>query len=158
MTGFAIIIYLNQYPYQPRERDYAYAGSFYAYAIWIGLGVMALADLFNRFLKQHLAAILATALCLLLVPVIMASQGWDDHNRSGKYAARDFAANYLNSCAPNAILITNGDNDTFPLWYAQEVEGIRTDVRVVNFMLASGDWYVHQMMKKCTIQNLCLSP
>ncbi|HOW25136.1 MAG TPA: DUF2723 domain-containing protein [Bacteroidales bacterium] len=148
MTGFAIIIYLNQYPYQPRERDYAYAGSFYAYAIWIGLGVMALADLFNRFLKQHLAAILATALCLLLVPVIMASQGWDDHNRSGKYAARDFAANYLNSCAPNAILITNGDNDTFPLWYAQEVEGIRTDVRVVNFMLASGDWYVHQMMKK----------
>lgn len=148
MTGFAIIIYLNQYPYQPRERDYAYAGSFYAYAMWIGLGVMAVADLFNRFLKQHLSAIIATALCILLVPFIMASQGWDDHNRSGKYAARDFAANYLNSCAPNAILITNGDNDTFPLWYAQEVEGIRTDVRVVNFMLASGDWYVHQMMKK----------
>ncbi len=148
MTGFAIIIYLNQYPYQPRERDYAYAGSFYAFSIWIGMGVMAVTDLFNRFLKQHLAAIVATALCFMLVPFIMAQQGWNDHDRSGKYAARDFAANYLNSCAPNAILITNGDNDTFPLWYAQEVEGIRTDVRVVNFMLASGDWYVHQMMKK----------
>ncbi|HNS16881.1 MAG TPA: DUF2723 domain-containing protein [Bacteroidales bacterium] len=148
MTGFAIIIYLNQYPYQPRERDYAYAGSFYAFAIWLGMGVMAVAELFNRFLKQHHAAIFATVLCFLLVPFIMAQQGWNDHNRSGKYAARDFAANYLNSCAPNAILITNGDNDTFPLWYAQEVEGIRTDVRVVNFMLASGDWYVRQMMKK----------
>ncbi|MBP6977707.1 MAG: DUF2723 domain-containing protein [Bacteroidales bacterium] len=148
MTGFAIIVYLNQYPYQPRERDYAYAGSFYAFAIWIGMGVMAVTELFNRFLKPHLAAILATALCIILVPFIMAQQGWDDHDRSGKYAARDFASNYLNSCAPNAILITNGDNDTFPLWYAQEVEGIRTDVRVVNFMLASGDWYVHQMMKK----------
>lgn len=148
MMGLAIIVYLNQYPYQPRERDYAYAGSFYAFAIWIGMGVLAVTEVFNRFLKQHLAAILATVLCVILVPVIMARQGWDDHDRSGKYAARDFAINYLNSCAPNAILITNGDNDTFPLWYAQEVEGIRTDVRVVNFMLASGDWYVHQMMKR----------
>jgi hypothetical protein len=148
MTGLAIIVYLNQYPFQPRERDYAYAGSFYAFAIWIGLGVLAITEVLQKFLRQHQAAIAATALCLLLVPVIMAKEGWDDHNRSGKYAARDFAVNYLNSCAPNAILITNGDNDTFPLWYAQEVEGIRTDVRVVNFMLASGDWYVHQMMRK----------
>ncbi len=148
MTGLAIVVYLNQYPYQPRERDYAYAGSFYAFAIWIGLGVMALAEMLSRKLNGKMAAIAVTAASLLLVPAIMAKEGWDDHNRSGKYAARDFAANYLNSCEPNAILFTNGDNDTFPLWYAQEVEGIRTDVRVVNFMLASGHWYIHQMMNK----------
>ena len=148
MTGLAIIVYLNQYPLQPRERDYAYAGSFYAFAIWIGLGVLAIWESLSKRLEGRLAAVLTTVVTLLLVPVIMASEGWNDHDRSGKYAARDFAKNYLNSCEPNAILITNGDNDTFPLWYAQEVEGIRTDVRVVNYMLSSGYWYIHQLMKK----------
>ncbi len=148
MTGIAIVLYLNQYPYQPRERDYSYAGSFYAFAMWIGLGVLALFDAFKEKYRTTFLAIIITLICLIFVPGIMAEQGWDDHDRSGKYATRDFAANYLNSCAPNAILFTNGDNDTFPLWYDQEVEGIRTDVRVVNFMLASGDWYIHQMAKK----------
>ncbi len=148
MTGMAIIIYLNQYPYQPRERDYAYAASFYAFAIWLGLGVLAIADALSKKMNPKVASILVILVTLILVPLNMASQGWDDHDRSGKYAARDFAANYLNSCAPNAILVTNGDNDTFPLWYAQEVEGIRTDVRVVNFMLASGAWYIHQLSRK----------
>lgn len=149
MTGIAIVIFLNQYPYQPRERDYAYAGSFYAFAIWIGLGVMALFNSLGKILNNHkIIAIVVGLASLILVPVIMAKEGWDDHDRSGKYAARDFAANYLNSCAPNAVLFTNGDNDTFPLWYAQEVEGIRTDVRVVNYMLAGGDWYIHQLGTK----------
>ena len=148
MTGIAITVYLNQYPYQPRERDYAYASSFYAFAIWIGLGVMAIFNALSKKIDPKIAAVTVSVVLLLLVPGIMAKEGWNDHNRSGKYAARDFAANYLNSCEPNAILFTNGDNDTFPLWYAQEVEGIRTDVRVVNFMLASGHWYVHQMMNK----------
>jgi len=147
-TGIATVVYLNQYPYQPRERDYAYAASFYAFAMWIGLGVMAIYDVLSRKTNPKISAIAVTFITLLLVPGIMSKEGWDDHNRSGKYATRDFAANYLNSCEPNAILITNGDNDTFPLWYAQEVEGIRTDVRVVNFMLASGYWYIHQMMNK----------
>jgi len=147
MTGIAIVLYLNITPNQPRERDYAFAGSFYAFAMWIGLGVMALWDLVKKYAEKY-SPILITLACLLLVPGIMAKEGWDDHDRSDKFAARDFAENYLNSCAPNAILITNGDNDTFPLWYAQEVEGIRTDVRVVNFTLASGDWYVHQLMRK----------
>ncbi|MCD4695195.1 MAG: DUF2723 domain-containing protein, partial [Bacteroidales bacterium] len=148
MTGFAILLYLNQYPYQPRERDYAYTGSFYAFAIWIGLGVMGIFETLQKRFDPKISAVAVTTLALLLVPVIMAKEGWDDHNRSGKYAARDFAKNYLNSCEPNAILFTNGDNDTFPLWYVQEVEGVRTDVRVVNFMLASGHWYIHQMMNK----------
>ena len=148
MTGIATVVYLNQYPYQPRERDYAYAASFYAFAMWIGLGVMAIYDALSKKSNPKISAIAVTFITLLLVPGIMAKEGWDDHNRSGKYATRDFAANYLNSCEPNAILVTNGDNDTFPLWYAQEVEGIRTDVRVVNFMLASGYWYIHQMMNK----------
>lgn len=148
MTGAAIVVYLNQYPYQPRERDYAYAGSAYAFAMWIGLGVLAIYNLLRKVINPKLSAIIATVLSLVLVPGLMASEGWDDHDRSGKYAARDFAINYLESCEPNAILFTNGDNDTFPLWYVQEVEGIRTDVRVVNFMLASGEWYIHQMMRK----------
>ena len=148
MTGIAIVVYLNQYPYQPRERDYAYAGSTYAFAMWIGLGVIALFNFLNKVVNPKISAIVVTGLTLVLVPGIMASEGWGDHNRSGKYAARDFAVNYLESCAPNAVLFTNGDNDTFPLWYAQEVEGIRTDVRVVNYMLASGEWYIHQMMRK----------
>lgn len=146
MTGLAIVLYLNQTPFQPRERDYAYAGSFYAFAIWLGIGVFAIFDK----LKKHIGnvALPAATLVSLFVPAIMLAENYDDHDRSGKYAARDFAANYLNSCDKNAILITNGDNDTFPLWYAQEVEGIRTDVRVVNYMLSSGDWYVHQLSRK----------
>jgi len=149
MTGLAIVIFLNQYPHQPRERDYAYAGSFYAFAIWIGLGVMAIVEKTAVLIKNaKMNSIIVTALCLLLVPVIMASEGWDDHDRSGKYAARDFASNYLNHCDKNAVLYTIGDNDTFPLWYAQEVEGVRTDVRTVNYMLSSGYWYVEQMQRK----------
>lgn len=149
MTGVAIVLYLNQYPYQPRERDYAYAGSFYAFAIWIGLGVMGISGWIRKFAGNHrLIPAGVTLVTLLLVPGIMAQQGWDDHDRSGKYAARDFGMNYLASCDPNAVLITNGDNDTFPLWYVQEVEDFRTDVRVVNYMLSSGYWYVHQLGKK----------
>ncbi|MFI5140800.1 MAG: DUF2723 domain-containing protein [Bacteroidia bacterium] len=142
-TGFAITIYLNQYPYQPRERDYAYAASFYAYAIWIGLGVLFLYEFLVKRMNAKNAAIAATAVSLV-APGLMAADGWDDHNRSHKTMARDFAINYLNSCAPNAVLFTNGDNDTFPLWYAQEVEGIRTDIRVVNLSLFQTDWYINQ--------------
>jgi hypothetical protein len=148
MTGLAIVIYLNQTPYQPRERDYSYAGSFYAFTIWIGLGVMALWEWLPKKLNQVATSAAVTVLCLLAVPTVMGTQGWADHNRAGKTACRDFAMNYLSSCAPNAILITNGDNDTFPLWYAQEVEGFRTDVRVVNYMLSSGEWYIHQLKRK----------
>lgn len=147
-TGFAIIVYLNQTPYQPRERDYAYAASFYAYAIWIGLAVYAIFDLLASKMNRTAVASIATALCLLAAPVVMAKDGWDDHDRSGRYTARDFAMNYLASVAPNAILFTNGDNDTFPLWYAQEVEGFRTDVRVVNLSLSNTDWYIEQMRRK----------
>ncbi len=144
MTGIAIVIYLNQTPLQPRERDYAYAGSFYAFAIWIGLGVAAIYDLLSRKLPAKLSAIMACILTLP-APAIMAQQNYHDHDRSGRYTARDIAYNYLNSCAPNAILFTVGDNDTFPLWYLQEVEGVRTDVRVVNLMLLRADWYINQL-------------
>ncbi len=148
MTGLAIVLYLNQDPLQPRERDYAYAGSFYAFAIWIGLGVLAVYDIFKRFSPAKISAIAATVISLFAVPVLMASQNWDDHDRSGRYTARDFGGNYLKTCAPNAIIFTNGDNDTFPLWYAQEVEGIRTDVRVCNLSYLQTDWYIDQMRKK----------
>jgi tetratricopeptide (TPR) repeat protein len=150
MTGIAIVVFLNQHPLQPRERDYAYAGSFYAFAIWIGLGVMGLIEWLQKALKKQQPVIAAVVVAgtFLLVPFIMASQGWDDHDRSGKYAARDFAQNYLRGCDRNSVLITFGDNDTFPLWYVQEVEGYRTDVRVLNHMLASGYWYVQQMFNK----------
>ena len=144
MTGIAIVLYLNQYPNQPRERDYAFAGSFYFFSVWIGLGVLALFDGFSKIMKEKYAAVASGIICLS-VPVIMGAQGWDDHDRSGRYLTRDVAANYLNSCAPDAILFSNGDNDTFPLWYAQEVEGIRTDVRVSNLMLLNTDWYIDQM-------------
>jgi tetratricopeptide (TPR) repeat protein len=147
LTGIGIIVFLNQYPYQPRERDYAYAASFYAFAIWIGLGVMGLFELLKKYIPGHGSAF-ASILVSAAVPAIMVSEEWDDHDRSGLYTARDFAANYLNSCAPNAILFTNGDNDTFPLWYAQEVEGIRTDVRVMNLSLSNTDWYIDQMSRK----------
>ncbi|MBN8701580.1 MAG: DUF2723 domain-containing protein [Bacteroidetes bacterium] len=146
-TGLAIVVYLNQYPYQPRERDYAFSASFYAFAIWIGLGVYGLYELLKNTLSDVPRAALVSVLCLS-VPAVMAKDGWDDHDRSGRYTARDFAINYLNSCAPNAILFTNGDNDTFPLWYVQEVEGIRTDVRVVNLSLLNTDWYIDQMKRK----------
>ncbi len=147
-TGLAIVVYLNQNPLQPRERDYAYAGSFYAFSIWIGIGVAALYGLFKKVAPKALSAGVATLITLLFVPGIMAKENWDDHDRSDRYVARDFAYNYLNSCAPNAILFTHGDNDTFPLWYAQEVEGIRTDVRVVNLSLLNTSWYIDQMKRK----------
>ena len=149
LTGLAIVIYLNQTPMQPRERDYAYAGSFYAFAIWIGLGVLGIAALIGKILKNKTVAITTSVLvCMLAAPTLMAVQNWDDHDRSNRYTAHDFACNYLNSCAPNAILFTNGDNDTFPLWYAQEVEGVRTDVRIVNLSLLGTDWYIDQMQKQ----------
>jgi hypothetical protein len=148
MTGLAIVVYLNQYPFQPRERDYAYAGSFYAFSIWIGLGVMALSTYAGNKLPGIMGPGLSTLVCLLLVPGMMARENWDDHDRSGRYTARDFAWNYLNSCEPNAILFTNGDNDTFPLWYVQEVEGVRTDVRVVNLSYLGADWYIDQVARK----------
>ncbi len=146
LTGLAIIVYLNPTPYQPRERDYAYAGSFYAFAIWIGFGVLFLFEFLSSKANAKAAAILATAVGLI-IPSIMAAEGWDDHNRSIRTLSRDCAINYLQSCAPNAILFTNGDNDTFPLWYAQEVEGIRTDVRVCNLSLLQTDWYINQMRR-----------
>jgi MFS family permease len=148
MTGLAIVLYLNQSPLQPRERDYAYAGSFYAYTIWIGIGVLALYEAMKRFLPDTASAGIASILSLLLVPTIMAAENWDDHDRSNRYTCRDFGANYLNSCAPNAIIFTNGDNDTFPLWYNQDVEGVRTDVRVCNLSYFQTDWYITQMKAK----------
>ena len=187
-TGLAIVFYLNQYPYQPRERDYAYAASFYAFAIWIGLGVIGIVETLSKFLpakegekesanskkitaqdkfalqqgnpyalitptgndsKEQTAfpIAIATLLLSLGVPYLMASEGWDDHDRSKRTMSRDFAINYLQSCEKNAVLFTNGDNDTFPLWYAQEVEGIRTDVRVINLSLLQTDWYINQMRR-----------
>jgi len=148
LTGLAIILYTNQTPYQPRERDYAYCGSFYAFAIWIGFSVAGLYQMISKWWKGIIPATAITLICCFCAPYILARDGWDDHDRSHKTSARDFAENYLQSCAPNAILFTNGDNDTFPLWYLQEVEGIRTDVRVVNLTLLSGGWYVHQMFSK----------
>jgi len=148
MTGLAILVYLNQEPLQPRERDYAYAGSFYAFAIWIGFGVLFLYELFKKVSPAKISAIAATTISLIAVPCLMANQNWDDHDRSNRYTARDFGGNYLESCAPNAIIFTNGDNDTFPLWYAQMVEGIRTDVRVCNLSYFQTDWYVDQMRRK----------
>ena len=147
-TGLAIVVYLNQYSPQPRERDYAFAASFYAFAIWIGLGVYALFSFVQNKLNPKISAFAISGILLLLVPGIMAKEGWDDHDRSGRYTALAIANNYLNSCAPNAILFTNGDNDTFPLWYAQEVEGLRTDVRVVNLSLLNTEWYIEQMIRK----------
>ena len=150
MTGLAIVIYLNQTPVQPRERDYAYAGSFYAYAIWCGIGVAAVIDLLNKYLKLHgtLVSSIAALLCLL-VPVQLVSQTWDDHDRSGRYTCRDFGQNYLMTLqdAGAPILFTNGDNDTFPLWYNQDVEGVRTDARVCNLSYLQTDWYIDQMKR-----------
>ncbi len=148
-TGLAIVLYLNAGGNQPRERDYAFVGSFYVFAIWIGLGVIAVKDSFEKlFKKENLANYAAAALCMLAVPVLMANQEWDDHDRSQKTIARDLATAYLESCAPNAILITFGDNDTYPLWYAQEVEGVRRDIRVINYSLLGTDWYINQLRYK----------
>lgn len=147
-TGLAIIVYLNQDPRQVRERDYAYVGSFYAFAIFIGFGVFAIREWLSRFNAPKLSLIVASLIGLLAAPAIMGVQGWGDHDRSGKTTALDWAKNYLNSCAPNAILFVTADNDTFPLWYAQEVEGIRTDIRVVNIQYLSDDAYINQMKLK----------
>jgi hypothetical protein len=146
LTGIAIVVYLNQTPYQPRERDYAYAGSFYAFSIWIGLGVLGLIQLINKYVPKNITAIVVS-IATLGVPVLMASENWDDHDRSNRRTVADFGYNYLMSCEPNAILFTNGDNDTFPLWYMQEVEGVRTDVRVCNLSYLQTDWYIDQMKR-----------
>jgi hypothetical protein len=151
MTGLAIVVYLNQTPLQPRERDYAYAGSFYAFAIWIGMGVGMISEKVRAKSKKH-ASLMAvfSAIACLLVPLQMASQTWDDHDRSGRYTCRDFGANYLNSMQRDGhpIILTNGDNDTFPLWYNHEVEGVRTDTRVVNMEYMQTDWYIDQMKRQ----------
>ena len=150
MTGLAIVIYLNQTPMQPRERDYAYAGSFYAYAIWCGIGVAAIIDLLKRLKLNGTAVSAVVSILCLLVPIQMASQTWDDHDRSGRYTCRDFGQNYLMSMQDkgNPIIFTNGDNDTIPLWYNQEVEGTRTDARVCNLSYLQTDWYIDQMCRQ----------
>ncbi len=153
LTGLAIVVYLNQTPYQPRERDYAYAGSFYAFCIWIGLGVMAMYEALTGLLKgqqrESVKVALATLITLVClgVPALMAAQNWDDHDRSGRYSCRDFGANYLKSCESQGIIFSNGDNDTFPLWYNQEVEGVGTDLRVCNLSYLQTDWYIAQMKR-----------
>ncbi len=151
MTGIAIVLYLNQPPYQVRERDYAYAGSFYMFAIWVGLGVAALYEWLNDVSKGKASKVVAvgTSVLCLGVPALMAEENWDDHDRSHRYTSTEMAANYLNSVGENGMLVTHGDNDTFPLWYAQEIEGIRTDVRVVNTSLLGTDWYIDQMKWAC---------
>ncbi len=147
-TGIAIQVYTNVRPFEPRERDYSLVGSFYVFALWIGVGVYALFDKFQTFSKSKLIAPLISVLCLVAVPGILISQNWDDHDRSNRRTAHAMAVNYLESCAPNAIIFTIGDNDTFPLWYAQEIEGIRRDVRVVCTSLFNVDWYIDQMKRK----------
>jgi len=161
MTGLAIIFYLNQYPNQPRERDYAYAGSFYAFAIWIGMGVMFFYERLTKLLGEKLSVGVTFVVLLIAAPVLMASQNWDDHNRSGRYTARDIGANYLNSTARNSILFTYGDNDSFPVWYVQDVEQVRTDVRVANLSYIQAGWYIEMMRQKAFDSDpmpLTLSP
>jgi hypothetical protein len=147
-TGIAIQVYTNVRPFEPRERDYSLVGSFYVYALWIGFGVYAIFDAIKKYLSPKLAAPIITLVCLVLVPGVLVANNWDDHDRSGKYTARAMAKMYLDSCAENAILFSIGDNDTFALWYAQEIEGYRTDVRVVNTSLFQTDWYIDQMKRK----------
>lgn len=146
-TGLAIVVYTNHKPFEPRERDYAFVGSFYVFAIWIGLSVIAAYDLIRQQLKVPQLATLVTLAFLIIAPINMVAQNWDDHDRSERYMARDTAKAYLDSCEPNSILFTNGDNDTFPLWYMQEVEGYRTDVRIVNLSLLNTDWYIEQLKR-----------
>ena len=147
-TGILIIVFLNVPPDQPRERDYAYVGSFYAFAIWIGLGVLGIFEYLKNKLEKKNSAIIASVICLIAAPALMATENWDDHNRSGRTIAIDIAKNYLEKLEPNAIIFSNGDNDTYPLWYAQEVEGVRTDVRNVNMSLLGMDWYIDQVKQK----------
>ncbi|UCJ05158.1 DUF2723 domain-containing protein [Chitinophaga pendula] len=147
-TGVAIVLYINQPGAQPRERDYAYVGSFYAFAIWIGLGTLAVYQWMKKRSKLAYTPVVATVLCMLAVPVLMASQEWDDHDRSNKVIARDAAKSFLESCAPNAILFTLGDNETYPLWYAQEVEGVRPDVRIIHSGLLAAEWYINQQRQR----------
>ncbi|CAN5531502.1 DUF2723 domain-containing protein [soil metagenome] len=147
LTGLALVLYLNSPPSEPRERDYIYVGSFYVFTIWIGFGVIALSEFLRKYKKPLAAPAVATVICLA-VPVIMLAEGWDDHDRSNRYFSVDSAKNFLNSCAPNAIIFTGGDNDTFPLWYAQEVEGFRTDVRVIVLSYFNTDWYINQMTRQ----------
>lgn len=147
-TGLALKIYLNERPFEPRERDYALVGSFYVFAIWIAVGVYAIYEFVQKRIQPNIALPLTLATTLLAAPILMASQNWDDHDRSNKYTAIAMAKNYLNSCEPNAILFTIGDNDTFPLWYAQEIEKIRTDIKIVNTSLFMTDWYIDQMKSK----------
>ncbi len=148
MTGIAIILYLNQYPNQPRERDYAYVGSFYAFAIWIGLGLMFVYENLQRILGKNISLAVTFIALLFAVPFIMGSQNWDDHDRSGRYTARDIGANYLKSTDQNAVLFTYGDNDSFPVWYVQDVEQVRTDVRVANLSYIQAGWYISMMRQK----------
>ncbi|MBX2971045.1 MAG: DUF2723 domain-containing protein, partial [Cyclobacteriaceae bacterium] len=148
LTGVALVVYLNSPPSEPRERDYIYAGSYYAFCFWIGFGVLAIANGIEKILKSQKTAALIAIVIGLTAPAIMAAQGWDDHNRSDRFFSVDSASNYLESCEPNAILFTGGDNDTFPLWYAQEVEGIRTDMRVVVLSYYNTDWYIYQSMRR----------
>ena len=148
MTGFAIILYLNQYPNQPRERDYAYAGSFYAFAIWIGMGFMVLYESLHKYFGNKVSALASFMVLFAAGPLLMAAQNWDDHDRSGRYTARDIGANYLKSCAQGAILFTYGDNDSFPVWYVQDVEQVRPDVRVANLSYIQAGWYIGMMRQK----------
>jgi hypothetical protein len=148
MTGLAIILYLNQYPNQPRERDYAYVGSFYAFAIWIGIGFMFVYENLKKLLGDKVSLALTFVGLIAAVPAVMGAQNWDDHDRSGRYTARDIGANYLKSCAPDAILFTYGDNDSFPVWYVQDVEQVRTDVRVANLSYIQAGWYIEMMRQK----------
>ena len=147
-TGILVVIYLNQPPMEPRERDYTNVGSYQTFAIWIGLGVLFVVDLLKKWLNAKTAAVAATVIGLMAAPVLMASQNWDDHDRSERYLGISFAKNYLESCKPNAILFTNGDNDTYPLWYAQNVEGIRTDIRIINLSLLPTEWYSDALRRK----------
>ena len=152
-TGLAIVVYLNQPPIEPRERDYTFCGATFAFAIWIGLGVVGLAEALGAVLRNGQARAGAAIALGLLSPGILLAQGWDDHDRAGRYNSVDSAKNLLNSCAPNAILFTNGDNDTFPLWYAQEVEGVRTDVRVAVLSYLNTDWYIQQMKRRSYLSD-----
>ena len=152
-TGLALKVYLNERPFEPRERDYALVGSFYVFAIWIGIGVYAIYDVLKNYLQPKFAGPAVLAMTMIGAPILMASQNWDDHDRSGKFTAIALAKNYLNSCDKNAILYTIGDNDTFPLWYAQEIENIRTDVKIVNTSLFMTDWYIDQMKCKTYLSD-----
>ena len=148
LMSFALVVYLNEVPNTPRERDYVYVGSFYVFSIWIGFGTLFLFSNLQKLMKEKLAIIATLVLSLTMSPLLLLAQNYDDHDRSGRYSARDLARNYLESCAKDAILFTHADNDTYPLWYCQEVEGIRKDVRVVVMPYLSAEWYIGQLQRK----------